>query len=111
MWYARDVHPLSRVQRVLLPAIFAHGEKDEICPVHHADLLFENYAGDKTLFKFDGDHNSPRPDLLHDLISSFFAATLEGDIVSPPPPLLSNECRLPRQQGRRVSVSKSVGAG
>jgi hypothetical protein len=39
---------------------------------HHTECIHQAYAGDKNLIKFEGDHNSPRPQFYYDSVSIFF---------------------------------------
>jgi hypothetical protein len=38
--------------------------------------MYKIYAGDKNIIRVDGDHNSVRPEFLHDSIAIFFHNTL-----------------------------------
>ncbi|CAI9087081.1 OLC1v1021062C3 [Oldenlandia corymbosa var. corymbosa] len=55
-----------------IPALFGHAKDDKFIQPHHSDLIFESYAGDKNIIKFDGDHNSSRPQFYYDSVSIFF---------------------------------------
>jgi len=39
--------------------------------------LFDKYAGDKNVVKFEGDHNSVRPDFFFNSVVIFFFNTLQ----------------------------------
>eukprot|EP00252_Welwitschia_mirabilis_P016722 TRINITY_DN3704_c0_g1_i2.p1 TRINITY_DN3704_c0_g1~~TRINITY_DN3704_c0_g1_i2.p1 ORF type:complete len:444 (-),score=99.82 TRINITY_DN3704_c0_g1_i2:373-1704(-) len=55
-----------------IPALFGHAGEDLFIQPHHSDKIFNSYAGDKNIIKFEGDHNSPRPPFYYDSISIFF---------------------------------------
>ncbi|XP_057433525.1 uncharacterized protein LOC130726300 [Lotus japonicus] len=55
-----------------IPVLFGHGNDDEFVQPHHSDLISESYAGDKSIIKFNGDHNSSRPQFFFDSVSIFF---------------------------------------
>lgn len=52
----------------------------------YVDLLevFIFYQGDKNIIKFDGDHNSSRPQFFYDSVSTFFYNVLRPPQVSSP---------------------------
>jgi hypothetical protein len=55
-----------------IPALIGHGTEDIFIQPHHSDLIYKSYAGDKNIIKFEGDHNSPRPQFYYDSITIFF---------------------------------------
>ncbi|CAN1336422.1 Uncharacterized protein YqkD [Linum perenne] len=55
-----------------IPALFGHASDDKFIQSHHSDIIFKSYAGDKNMIKFDGDHNSSRPQFYYDSVSIFF---------------------------------------
>jgi hypothetical protein len=57
-----NLSPIDHVDKCFIPVIFAHGNQDNFILPHHSEDLLKKYAGDKKLMKFDGDHNSNRPD-------------------------------------------------
>lgn len=70
-----DIMNLSCAQvapRTYIPALFGHAKDDKFIQSHHSDLIFQSYAGDKNMIKFDGDHNSSRPQFYYDSVSIFF---------------------------------------
>ncbi|CAM6087446.1 unnamed protein product [Calypogeia fissa] len=72
---AFDIMDLDTVQaatKSFIPALFGHATEDLFIQPHHSDLLFKNYLGDKNIIKFEGDHNSPRPQFYYDSITIFF---------------------------------------
>ncbi|MCH99826.1 abhydrolase domain-containing protein, partial [Trifolium medium] len=88
-----DLNCLQAAPKTFIPALFGHGNDDEFVQPHHSDLIFESYAGDKNIIKFDGDHNSTRPRIFFDSVCIFFY-----DVLRPP--------RIPR--GRRFEKYYSL---
>ncbi|CAJ1941582.1 unnamed protein product [Sphenostylis stenocarpa] len=58
--------------KTFIPVLFGHASDDKFIQPHHSDLISESYAGDKNVIKFDGDHNSSRPQFFYDSVSIFF---------------------------------------
>ncbi|XP_068642743.1 uncharacterized protein [Aristolochia californica] len=67
-----DLNCLQVAPKTFIPALFGHATKDIFIQPHHTELIFKSYAGDKNFIKFDGDHNSPRPQFYYDSVSIFF---------------------------------------
>ncbi|XP_047182371.1 uncharacterized protein LOC124848664 isoform X1 [Vigna umbellata] len=67
-----DLNCLLVAPKTFIPVLFGHGNDDQFIQPHHSDLISELYAGDKNIIKFDGDHNSSRPQFFFDSISLFF---------------------------------------
>ncbi|XP_014517638.1 uncharacterized protein LOC106775106 isoform X1 [Vigna radiata var. radiata] len=67
-----DLNCLQVAPKTFIPVLFGHGNDDQFVQPHHSDLISELYAGDKNIIKFDGDHNSSRPQFFFDSISIFF---------------------------------------
>ena len=72
-----ELTPITHVNECFIPALFATGEQDDFIKPHHTDALYEAYAGDKNLIKFQGDHNSVRPDFFKNSATIFFVNTLQ----------------------------------
>ncbi|CAH9086136.1 unnamed protein product [Cuscuta europaea] len=74
--------------KTFIPALFGHAKDDKFIPPHHSDHIFKSYAGDKNIIKFDGDHNSSRPQFYYDSVSIFFY-----NVLRPPrlPPISENK--------------------
>ncbi|XP_055800957.1 uncharacterized protein LOC129870263 isoform X3 [Solanum dulcamara] len=66
-----------------IPALFGHAKDDKFVQPHHSDLIYKSYAGDKNIIKFDGDHNSSRPQFYYDSVSIFFYNVLHPPGISP----------------------------
>ncbi|XP_059311911.1 uncharacterized protein LOC132063404 isoform X4 [Lycium ferocissimum] len=62
-----------------VPVLLGHAIDDDFIQPHHSDRVFDAYMGDKNIIKFDGDHNSPRPQFYFDSISIFF-----NNVLQPP---------------------------
>lgn len=71
-----DLSPISHGKECFIPALFAAANSDDFIQPHHAVELHKAYAGDKNLVKFEGDHNSPRPNFFYDSVVIFFYNTL-----------------------------------
>lgn len=60
-----------------IPALFACATGDDFILPHHTQDLYEKYAGDKNIVRFEGDHNSPRPEFFFNSVVIFFHNTLQ----------------------------------
>lgn len=69
--------PITHVKECFIPAMFATGEQDDFIQPHHCQELHDAYAGDKNIIKFEGDHNSSRPDFFNNSAVIFFVNTLQ----------------------------------
>ncbi|CAN1336419.1 Uncharacterized protein YqkD [Linum perenne] len=67
-----DLNCLKVAPKSFIPALFGHASDDKFIQSHHSDIIFKSYAGDKNMIKFDGDHNSSRPQFYYDSVSIFF---------------------------------------
>eukprot|EP00249_Psilotum_nudum_P017973 c26580_g1_i1 orf=367-2007(-) len=72
-----DLDVLQFAKSSFIPALFGHGTGDLFIQPHHSDRIYEAYAGDKNIIKFEGDHNSPRPQFYYDSITIFFYNVLQ----------------------------------
>ena len=54
---------------------------DDFIDASHSEKLYEAYAGDKVITKFEGDHNSQRPQFFYDSGSIFFHNVLMVDSI------------------------------
>ncbi|KAL5052785.1 hypothetical protein RYX36_033467, partial [Vicia faba] len=68
--------------KTFIHVLFGHASDDKFIQPHHSDLISESYAGDKNIIKFDGDHNSSRPQFFYDSVSIFFYNVLRPPQVS-----------------------------
>ncbi|KAK4856771.1 hypothetical protein QYF36_020991 [Acer negundo] len=75
-----DIEKLNTIKAAnscFVPALFGHAIDDDFILPHHSDRIFEAYVGDKNIIKFEGDHNSPRPQFYFDSINIFFHNVLQ----------------------------------
>ncbi|KAF0903126.1 hypothetical protein E2562_025716 [Oryza meyeriana var. granulata] len=101
-----DIMDLDVVQfapKTFIPALFGHASNDMFIQPHHTDRIHQAYAGDKNLIKFDGDHNSPRPQFYYDSVSIFFYNVLH-------PPQFPSVCSNKLDEYYNLGAFK-VGAG
>ncbi|GLC45387.1 hypothetical protein PLESTB_000623600 [Pleodorina starrii] len=71
------VSPVDAVSQSFIPALFGHATGDTFIRITHAEALHEAYAGDKNLIRFEGDHNSRRPEFFYNSVSIFWHNTLQ----------------------------------
>ncbi|KAK7331199.1 hypothetical protein VNO77_25417 [Canavalia gladiata] len=74
-----DLNCLLAAPKTYIPVLFGHGNGDQFIQPHHSDLICESYAGGKNIIKFDGDHNSSRPQFFYDSVLIFF-----NNVLHPP---------------------------
>ncbi|KAK8942886.1 hypothetical protein KSP39_PZI008960 [Platanthera zijinensis] len=74
-----DLDAIQPAKCCFIPALLGHATDDDFIQPHHSDRIYDAYAGDKNIIKFDGDHNSPRPQFYFDSITIFF-----HNILNPP---------------------------
>jgi len=55
-----DLVPMNHGPKSTIPALFLHGLQDNFVLPRHSEKLYNNYAGDKEIMMFDGDHNNER---------------------------------------------------
>ncbi|CAN0898547.1 Uncharacterized protein YqkD [Linum grandiflorum] len=75
-----DLNTIKVAKSCFVPALFGHANEDDFIKPHHSDRIYEAYMGDKNIIKFEGDHNSPRPQFYFDSINIFF-----HNVLQPPP--------------------------
>jgi len=75
------VSPLDAVPQCFIPVLFGHATEDTFIKIAHSEKLHTAYAGDKNLIRFEGDHNSRRPEFFYSSVSVFFHNTLQLDAV------------------------------
>ncbi|XP_071713825.1 uncharacterized protein [Rutidosis leptorrhynchoides] len=78
-----DLNTLKVAPKTFIPALFGHANGDKFIQPHHSDLISNSYAGDKNMIKFDGDHNSSRPQFYYDSVSIFFHNVLHPPQLAP----------------------------
>ncbi|KAL9140090.1 hypothetical protein ABFS82_14G013200 [Erythranthe guttata] len=74
-----DLNTIKVAKSCFVPVLFGHAIDDDFIQPHHSDRIFDAYVGDKNIIKFEGDHNSPRPEFYFDSISIFF-----NNVLQPP---------------------------
>lgn len=67
-----DLDTIRVAKSCFVPVLLGHATDDDFIHPHHSDRIYESYIGDKNIIKFDGDHNSPRPQFYFDSITIFF---------------------------------------
>ncbi|KAJ4847240.1 hypothetical protein Tsubulata_004645 [Turnera subulata] len=72
-----ELNTIKVARSCFVPALFGHAIDDDFIRPHHSDNIFEAYMGDKNIIKFEGDHNSPRPQFYFDSINIFFHNVLQ----------------------------------
>ncbi|XWS13579.1 hypothetical protein CRYUN_Cryun36dG0049000 [Craigia yunnanensis] len=72
-----DLNTIKVAKSCFVPVLFGHAVDDDFIHPHHSDRIFEAYVGDKNIIKFEGDHNSPRPQFYFDSINIFFHNVLQ----------------------------------
>ncbi|KAJ4704129.1 alpha/beta-Hydrolases superfamily protein [Melia azedarach] len=77
-----ELNCLKVASKTFIPALFGHGKEDKFIQPRHSDQIFNSYAGDKNIIKFDGDHNSSRPQFYYDSVSIFFYNVLHPPQIS-----------------------------
>ncbi|XP_038874773.1 uncharacterized protein LOC120067303 [Benincasa hispida] len=93
-----DLNTIKVAKSCFVPVLIGHAIDDDFIRPHHSDQIFDAYVGDKNVIKFDGDHNSPRPQFYFDSINIFFHNVLQppedeiGDIyINAMPSYFSNK--------------------
>ena len=77
------LNPIEHVEETFIPALFGHAEGDDFILPHHSDELYEKYAGEKNIIKFEGSHNTLRPEFFYDSVFIFFKNALMVDELIP----------------------------
>lgn len=72
-----DLNTIKVAKTCFVPVLFGHATDDDFIRPHHSDRIYDAYVGDKNIIKFDGDHNSPRPQFYFDSINIFFHNVLQ----------------------------------
>uniref|UniRef100_A0A1J3EU62 Uncharacterized protein YqkD n=2 Tax=Noccaea caerulescens TaxID=107243 RepID=A0A1J3EU62_NOCCA len=79
-----DLNTIKVAKSSFVPVLFGHALDDDFIRPHHSDRIYEAYIGDKNIIKFEGDHNSPRPQFYFDSINIFFHNVLQPpEVVGP----------------------------
>ena len=67
-----------------IPALFATATGDDFIKPQHSQDLHDAYQGDKNFIKFEGDHNTTRPQFFYDSASIFLYTTLQCEALMNP---------------------------
>ncbi|CAH8320365.1 unnamed protein product [Eruca vesicaria subsp. sativa] len=79
-----DLNTIKVAKSSFVPVLFGHALNDDFIRPHHSDRIYEAYVGDKNIVKFEGDHNSPRPQFYIDSVNIFFHNVLQPpEVVGP----------------------------
>ncbi|CAF2250784.1 unnamed protein product [Brassica napus] len=83
-----DITDLNTIKVVakscFVPVLLGHAIDDDFIYPHHSERIYEAYVGDKNIIKFEGDHNSQRPQFYFDSINIFFHNVLQPPEVAGP---------------------------
>lgn len=90
----KHISPITHADKCFIPALFVAGEHDDFIKKHHAEAIYEKYAGDKNIIIVEGDHNSPRPKFMFDSASIFLQTCLQipNAWALPVPPSMNLMC-------------------
>lgn len=72
-----ELNTIKVAKSSFVPVLFGHAADDDFIQPHHSDRIYNAYMGDKNIIKFEGDHNSPRPQFYFDSINIFFHNVLQ----------------------------------
>ena len=70
------LRPVDAARTCFVPALFGCADKDILVRPHHSQMIYDEYAGDKNVVKFDGDHNDLRPGFFIDSACIFLKQVL-----------------------------------
>lgn len=90
----KNISPIAHADKCFIPAFFVAGEHDDFIRKHHAEAIYDKYAGDKNIIIVEGDHNSPRPKFMFDSASIFLQTCLQipNSWSLPVPPSMNLMC-------------------
>lgn len=90
----KNISPITHADKCFIPALLVAGEHDDFIKKHHAEAIYERYAGDKNIIIVEGDHNSPRPKFMFDSASIFLQTCLQipNSWALPVPPSMNLMC-------------------
>ena len=99
----RKNSPIEYAKNCYVPALFAHAEGDDFIKIHHSERLYEVYSGDKNMIRFEGDHNSERPEFFYDSVTIFFVNVLISN-----DPNLNSEDNLRKKTTKKKPLRSSA---
>ena len=73
---ATDLSPVIHAPKCAAPALFLHGEQDQLVQKTHSERNFAAYGGPKESFYFPGGHNDPRSSKVIDKAVEFLKKNL-----------------------------------
>ncbi|WZZ10311.1 hypothetical protein YC2023_096232 [Brassica napus] len=79
-----DLNTIKVAKSCFVPVLLGHAIDDDFIYPHHSERIYEAYVGDKNIIKFEGDHNSQRPQFYFDSINIFFHNVLQPPEVAGP---------------------------
>ncbi|XP_033132242.1 uncharacterized protein LOC103835198 isoform X3 [Brassica rapa] len=79
-----DLNTIKVAKSCFVPVLLGHAIDDDFIHPHHSERIYEAYVGDKNIIKFEGDHNSQRPQFYFDSINIFFHNVLQPPEVAGP---------------------------
>lgn len=72
-----ELNTIKVAKSSFVPVLIGHAIDDDFIRPLHSDRIYDAYVGDKNIIKFEGDHNSPRPQFYFDSINIFFHNVLQ----------------------------------
>uniref|UniRef100_A0A7S2J0W2 Serine aminopeptidase S33 domain-containing protein n=1 Tax=Haptolina brevifila TaxID=156173 RepID=A0A7S2J0W2_9EUKA len=70
------LRPVDAAKTCFAPSLFGCGAEDILVRPHHSQQIYDGYAGDKNVVKFEGDHNDIRPGFFQDSACIFLKQVL-----------------------------------
>ena len=70
------LRPVDAARTCFVPALFGCASDDILVRPHHSKQIFTEYAGDKNVVRFEGDHNDLRPGFFNDSAAIFLKQVL-----------------------------------
>jgi hypothetical protein len=105
-----ELNPAAHASQCFIPALFAAATGDDFIAPRHAEAIHADYAGDKNLITFDGDHNSNRPAFYFGSCGIFLHNCLRGGDRDPPvmPSTRRSHAHPLRFRKRRLTAAQMV---
>ncbi|CAM8996521.1 unnamed protein product [Rhodiola kirilowii] len=72
-----DLNTIKAAKSCYVPVLLGHAIGDNLVRPHHSDRIFDAYAGEKNIIKFEGGHNTPRPLCYFNAASKFFQKVMQ----------------------------------
>lgn len=90
-------NPIKYARTATAPVLFAAAFGDHFIQIAQSEELFETWNGEKGIIRFEGDHNSERPEFFYDAVAIFFYNVL-----------ISNDQKLKLKDPFKRRLKKSV---